>query len=387
MPTTHGNPEEPLASLLIDSVVDYAIFVLDPHGVVRSWNPGAERLKGYAPQEIIGRNFSTFYTPEDRDTGLPARLLARAAAEGRVTHTGWRVRKDGTRFYGDVTITALRDEDGTLQGFAKVTRDRTDQYEADVAMAHALDRERRAAQELARLEEARTQFMAAVGHDLRTPISVIRGSVSLLAGGDDDDRDELIDVIQRNVERLLSMTQQLSELARLGRGQLRLERQTTELADAVRECIRSLRPLLAGIDVQVDVVGTVAVDRIALQRMLVNLLSNAARHSPADSRIAISTRREPSFVVLMVEDQGPGVPPEERERIFDEFRQGRHNEQAEGLGLGLSIVRHYAQAHGGRAWVEEGDAGGARFGLSLPAAEASPADPEPRAGRADLPSS
>lgn len=356
--------DDALASLLVDSVVDYAIFVLDPHGRVRTWNPGAERVKGYAPDEIIGRDFALFYTEGDREAGLPARLLAQAAAQGRVIHSGWRVRKDGTRFFGDVTITALRDEDDTLRGFAKVTRDRTDQYEAEVAMSRALDRERQAAQQLTELGEARTRFLAAVSHDLGTPLGVIRGTLQMLDGPPD-----VVDVLRRNVDRLGAMARQLSELSRLQRGMLDLRRQPLDLAVTVPDVIASLGPALDGFPIAVDVEGTVEVDRLAFERTLMNLLGNAIQHAPPGTQICVDTEPREDHVVISVEDEGPGIPKHEWETVFDEFRQGRHH-SGRGMGLGLSIVRHYARAHGGDAWAEKGRTGGARVRVSLPRAPA-----------------
>lgn len=356
-----------LQALLIDSVVDYAMFVLDADGVVRSWNPGAERLKGYTADEIIGQSFSVFYPPELREEGLPDQLLARARQDGRVTHTGWRVRRDGTRFWGDVTITALQDESGELRGFAKVTRDRTEQHQAEVAMAETLERERHAIEELEAMQLARGRFLAAVSHDLRTPLGVIRGSLHMLREAVDDPGDqELVQVVERNVDRLHGMTSQLAELARLERGAVDLQPIPVDLADAVARVVQTLGPLLDDVEVVVDVTGRADLDPMAFERALTNLITNAVRHTPSGSTVTISTREEDGLV-LCVEDEGPGVAPEERDEIFLEFRQGRVRQAGGGLGLGLSIVRHYAEAHGGRAWVEDG-AVGARFCIGFPAA-------------------
>lgn len=368
-PRPFRDSDESLTSLFIDSVVDYAMFVLDPHGAVRSWNPGAERLKGYRADEIIGRDFSIFYTEPDRQAGLPAQLLAQATADGRVTHRGWRVRKDGTRFFGDVTITALRDDDQVLRGFAKVTRDRTDQHEAEQAMAQALERERLAAHELTRLEEVRSQFMAAVSHDLQTPIGAIQGALGLLEDTDDEDQRELVAVVRRNLGRLTGMTRQLAEASRLERGRVHVEPRPTDLAEAVDECVLALRPLLDDRPVHAKVDGVAEVDPVALQRVLANLLTNAHRHGPPGTPVTVRTGPPgDGRIVVAVEDDGPGVAPDERERIFDEFRQGDGAGATGGLGLGLSIVRHYVEAHDGRAWVEEAAGGGARFCISLPVA-------------------
>lgn len=357
---------EKLTALLIDSVIDYAMFVLDPDGRVRSWNPGARRLKGYDPHEIIGQHFSLFYTEEDRAAGMPGRLLGQAASEGSVTHSGWRVRKDGSRFWGDVTITALHDEEGTLSGFAKVTRDRTDQYLAEEAMAQALERERRTAQQLAQLEEDRSQFMAAVSHDLQTPLGAIQGSLAVLDEGDDEQQ-ALVAVIRRNLERLLTMARQLAEASRLERGRVKVAPRPTDLRAAIDECIAAMRPVIDGRDFVVDVDGSAQVDPLAFQRVMTNLLTNAHHHAPPGAPVAISSRDEGDFIQVAVDDEGPGVPAEERQRIFEEFRQGGRRGGDAGLGLGLSIVRHYVEAHGGRAWVEDGTTGGARFVITVPA--------------------
>ena len=364
-----GDSDRALTDLLIDSVVDYAMFVLDVHGGIRSWNPGAERLKGYTADEIIGQNFSLFYTDADRADGLPSRLLATAAAQGRVRHTGWRVRKDGTPFYGDVTITALRGDDGELLGFAKVTRDLTERHEADIALGRALEREREAAHELARLDETRTKFMAALSHDLRTPLGALQGSIDLLrTGGPQVDQGQVLDLMERNVARLLAMTTQLSEISRLQRGQLTLEREAIDLRAAVDECLHEIGPVITDVEVEVSVHGMLHVDPLALQRVLANLLTNAVRHSPSGATVTVRSRTDTSSVVLMVEDRGPGVAAAEREVIFEEFRQGRDRRAGSGLGLGLTIVRQYARAHGGDAWVEDAEDGGARFCVALPPA-------------------
>lgn len=357
--------EESLTSLLIDSVVDYAIFVLDVHGGIRSWNSGAERLKGYRAHEIIGKDLSVFYTDEDREAGLPARLLARAEADGRVTHSGWRVRQDGTRFHADVTITALRDDAGELQGFAKVTRDRTSQHRAELAMSQALERERQAAHQLTQLDEARTKFMAAVSHDLQTPIGAILGSLELVEGPADEGDAELFDVVRRNAERLRSLAGQLSEMSRLQRGRLEIEREPSDLAELVRGCVATLGPLLGDVEVRVEVEGTVHADPQAFDRILTNLLTNAAQHSPAGAPVTITSQDEGSAIMVCVEDHGPGVAPEDRPHIFEEFRQGA-GPHGDGLGLGLNIVRHYVEQHGGRVWIDDGDHRGARFCFTLP---------------------
>src|SRR5690348_3529298 len=163
-------------SLLVSAIAEYAIFMLDPDGVVSSWNEGAQRIKGYRADEIIGKHFSIFYTPEDRAAKKPPRALHRAEREGQFTGEGWRVRKDGSRFWASVVITALRDETGKLLGFAKVTRDASDKHQEE-------ERLRQHARDIDELDRAKTQFMDLVAHELRAPLTLIRGYNSLLERG------------------------------------------------------------------------------------------------------------------------------------------------------------------------------------------------------------
>lgn len=365
---------EQLVALLVDSVVDYAIFVLWPDGTVRTWNPGAARLKGYERDEIVGEHFSTFYTPEDREDGLPATLLAETRREGRVQHRGWRVRADGSRFWGDVTITALRDDGGELVGFAKVTRDLTERHEIETARQRALEREREAAVKLADLDERRRRLLAGISHDLAAPIAVVRGTVELLIDEPDmdpEERTEMLRLISRNADQLDRLTGQLRELSRLERGQVDLDPRRISLETAVDECVGNLRPLLDGLTVEIEATGDVEADPLAFERVLTNLLTNAARYSPEGGRIRVVSDDRPDVLAIGVTDEGPGVEQGDAGQIFDEFQRGSAEPDGAGpagLGLGLSIVRHYVEQHGGRVWVESEPGEGAAFWFTLPAA-------------------
>jgi PAS domain S-box-containing protein len=364
---------EQIAALLVDSVVGYAIFVLDDQGHVRSWNPGAERLKGYTREEILGEHFSTFYTPDDRRDGLPARLLLQAEVHGQATHRGWRVRKDGTRFFGDITITAMRMPDGELLGFAKVTRDLTEQHETELAQRRVLERERAAARELERLGDLRSRFLAGISHDLGTPIAVILGSTEVLSDGDLDpqERSELVATIARNARQLHGMVGQLRELARLEAGALPLDRQPVSIRAAAEACVEDLAILLQGLQVEIEAEGHLQADPLALRRVLSNLLTNAAQHSPPGGRLRILAEDRGDQLAVGVADEGAGVAPGDAEHIFEAFRQGGSGgvRRSEGLGLGLSIVHQYVEQHGGQVWVESEPGAGATFWFTWPAAE------------------
>jgi PAS domain S-box-containing protein len=366
--------DQRLAGLLIESVVDYAIFALDPRGFVRTWNRGAQRLKGYTADEIVGRHFSAFYTPDDRESGLPDALLVGAETEGAVSHRGWRVRKDGTTFWGDVTITALRDATDGLVGFAKVTRDRTTMHEQEEALGRALARQRQAAVELAELHRARTRFLASIVHDLSTPITVVRSSLQLAMNGQDPDGGpqgvgRLLAVARRSADELEQLRAQLQEFSRLDAGAVELDLHTIDLADLVDRLAGDLSevfepPILAEVERSLYVVA----DELALRRILTNLLTNAARYSPHDRPIRVRTApaSTPDRVAIGVSDEGPGISPADRQRVFQEFWSGRGDTRLErGLGLGLSIVRGYVTEHGGDIWIDSTEGGGTTFWFTL----------------------
>ncbi len=211
--------------VLVSQVLDYAIIALDAQGIVETWNAGAEQVKGYLADEIIGKHFSVFYTDEDRRAGLPLRLLDEARAYGRVEHTGWRVRKDGTRFWGDVVITALHDDRGRLTGFGKVTRDLTEHVS---------------------LEAARESFFRGISHDLKTPLAALKGFASILADDQDpDQRRQVAARLEANVDRLTAMVNELVEHAQLRAGTVPMTLERVALADLVEDAASNLGPLLA----------------------------------------------------------------------------------------------------------------------------------------------
>ena len=206
--------------LLVGQVVDYAIIGLDPQGIIQTWNLGAERLKGYTAEEAIGRSFAMFYTEDDRQAGLPMQLLGVARETGRVEHTGWRVRKDGSRFWGDVVITALHDDAGNLTGYAKVTRDRTD---------------------LKSLEDAQDAFYAAFNHDFRTPITALKGFVDAIRdAADEDEREHLIERVESSADRLLGMVEGLVQFATHRAEQATLMLADIDVAQVVRGAVQDL---------------------------------------------------------------------------------------------------------------------------------------------------
>jgi PAS domain S-box-containing protein len=360
--------------LLVAAVKDYAIFLLDPDGRVMSWNTGAEWIKGYRGQEIIGTSFTHFYLPEDVAAGVPAAALAEAREHGRFVGYGWRVRKDGSHFYAHVTITALRDASGTLWGFAKVTQDVTERRRVEQQLRDSLEREQAATRHLRALDHMKSTFLQAVSHDLRTPLASVLGiAVTLQRHRQQLEASEFAELLQRlgrsarKMDRLLN---DLLDLDRLAQPTVSPERERVDLGELVQRVVKDASvELLERRPVHLEACRLeVEVDPHKVERIVENLLANAARHTPPGTPVWVRVAPHAGGALLVVEDAGPGVPGELRETIFQPFRQGpRLALHAPGLGIGLALVRVFAQLHGGAAWVQDRSEGpGASFRIHLP---------------------
>ena len=371
--------------LLVGQVADYAIIALDPQGTIETWNLGAERLKGYREHEALGMSFANFYTAEDRRAGLPARLLETARQDGRVQHAGWRVRRDGTRFWGDVVITALHDDAGTLTGYAKVTRDRTD---------------------LKRLEEAQDAFYAAFRHDFRAPLSALHGFVQLLREADEEDRDHLFDRIESSADRLMAMVEGLVEFATTRAGAAHLTPETVDVAQVVRDVVADLGPELRPRRVVVTGEEALAVaDGEALHRVVTNLVVNALKYSAPDTPVHVAVALAPGElpsadpgegdgsgdagpdrgpqqgVEIRVQDRGRGIDPRDLERVFEELERGRLAVADGGTGLGLASVRQLVEQQHGTVRLESELGHGTTAVVWLPRQQR---DPHPGAGQSPV---
>jgi PAS domain S-box-containing protein len=355
--------------LLVAGVRDYAIFVLDAGGHVATWNAGAEHMKGYDAAEVVGRHFSLFYTPEDRDRGHPAEELVIAAREGRYEEEGWRVRKDGSRFWANVLITALRNDHGTLIGFAKVTRDLTERRAADEAV-------RRVNQELRRTNEELQEFASAAAHDLQEPLRTISGFAELLGQryGDElpGDARVFLDRIGVGTLRMRDLIQGF--LAYAGAGTHELRRERVEIARLVAPVLDGLSGAIEerGAQVELDVDGAPAVhaDPPMVEIVLQNLVSNAIKYAgDGPPLVRIAAAADGDAVRVEVSDNGIGIDPAEHAAVFESFRRVQPAPETPGTGLGLSIARRIVQRHGGRFGVESAPGQGSRFWFTLPAAE------------------
>jgi PAS domain S-box-containing protein len=363
--------------LLVHSVKDYGIFMLDPDGRVASWNEGAQRMKGYTAGEIIGRHFSTFYPPEDVAAGKPAWELEVAVRDGRVEDEGWRVRKDGTRFWANVVITALVGADGLLKGFTKVTRDLTDRREAEL---RALEATRRAAESEAS-SRAKSEFLAAMSHELRTPLNAIGGYTELLAmglrGPVTEAQQADLERIGRSQRHLLSIINDLLNFSRVEAGQMEYEREPVPLHETVAVVALMLEPQAAARGIafasgRCPESLVALADRVKVEQIMLNLCSNAVKFTAAGGRVEVVCHGGDGRVVVEVRDTGEGIPAEETERIFEPFVQlGRGLTSAhEGTGLGLAISRDLARGMDGDLTVRSTVGEGSTFTLTLPAFEA-----------------
>lgn len=351
--------------LLVESVIDYAIFLLDTTGHVESWNSGAERLKGYTRDDIVGHHYSIFYPPEYREEQLPERLLTEALERGHVEHSGWRIRQDGTRFWANVVITALHDDAGRHRGFAKVTRDMTEMYEAELAREQALRERQHALDRLEELVRWRQDFTDWIIHDLQTPTMAITAFTQLLQDGglSGAERAELLDRIASNAGTVQHLVDDLRAYTRLSSGQVELRAETVAVRDLVTRLLDDMAPILAEHPVDVNIDGIeVEVDPQAFERILRNLLANAARHTPAGTAIRVTGRSAGAGTVLSVADDGPGIPGHLLPRVFARFESSGRG----GMGLGLTIARRYAELHGGTIDVDSAPGEGTTFHVTLP---------------------
>ncbi|KRE18326.1 histidine kinase [Bosea sp. Root381] len=368
--------------LLVQGVTDYAIFMLDEQGIVSNWNAGAERIKGYLPEEIVGRHFSIFYTEEDREGGLPARALDIARSAGSFVTEGWRVAKGGKRFWAAVVIDPIRDDGGTIIGFAKITRDMTASKEAERALAAASE----ALYQSQKLESL-GQLTGGVAHDFNNLLTAVIGSLQLLRKQVTDDRQQrLIDNALEGATRGVTLTQRMLSFAR----KQEIQPRPVELLEAVS----GMRPLLdrsLGPEIQLDIAipdGLLPafVDLNQLELAILNLVVNARDAMPAGGTITIRAeeRTVPAegpdglaagdYLYLSVIDTGAGMATDTLAKAVEPFFTTKG--VGKGTGLGLSMVLGTAEQHGGRLQLESSPGQGTAAHLWLPASEPRAGHPE-----------
>ncbi|WP_447984919.1 hybrid sensor histidine kinase/response regulator [Nitrospira sp. Nam74] len=368
--------------VLVEQVKDYAIFMIDVHGRVMTWNMGAEVMKGYRADEIIGQPVSLFYTEADLQRKKPQRLLSVARTAGRVRDEGWRVRKDGNRFWADVIITRLEDDTGRIRGFAKITRDLTEQRRMQQrAEERARDLEA-ANQKLRELDQLKSAFVATVSHELRTPLTAIKGySNNLLAGVAGSLPDKAVSYLTRiehNADRLTRMISGLLDLARIEAGQLTLRVGPVMLSDVVKEVVEGLQSLarekMIVVTSHSEDLPAIQADRDRVFQILANLIQNAVKFTPQRGRVDISlATSDDGGVEVTVRDTGPGIPADKLDKVFERFyRLPTIGSESGGAGLGLAITKSLVELHGGKIRVESTCGEGSQFVFRLPPMPATP---------------
>lgn len=376
--------------LLVGEVAEYAIFMLDREGNILTWNEGARRAKGYDAEEVIGRNFSNFYTPDDQRAGRPAQLLRKAAAEGSARDQGVRVRKDGSRFHADVLITALHDSARGLVGFTKVTRDITDQIRV-----RDMEAARIAAEQA---NEAKSRFLAVLSHELRTPLTPVVSALDHLRENastmSPEELAETIDLARRNARLEAQLIDDLLDITRIERGKIELHNEAVELHRTINDVVRMCQPEGAGNHVQVATNLSATAkwiwgDPTRIRQVIWNLVNNAVKFTPERGIVLVATRNPTaSQIEVSVSDTGAGIAAENLARIFEPFEQGDRvlRRGRGGLGLGLAICKSLVSLHGGSISAEsEGVGKGATFKVTLPAFAFCPVAPKAKA-KADGPS-
>ncbi len=387
---------------LVDAVRDYAIYMLDPEGYVVTWNSGAERLKGYTADEIVGKHFSTFYPPERAAEGFPAQELEIARTEGRFEEENWRVRKDGSRFWANVVLTAVLDRNGKLQGFSKVTRDITERHELELAAQNLTRELNRRVEELAATNEVLAEknqeiesFVYSVSHDVRGPLvnlqgfnreiqrscrelsDLIESNPSIpaplrrnIAGILDGDIRESSGFMESAVTHLGRIVDGLLRLSRLGRVEYQCRK--VDVNEMVLRIVRSMQTAIQAkrATVQIHHLPEAWADASGVEQVFSNLISNALAYSDPsrDCKIEIGGDVVEDRVVYYVKDNGLGLPPEAAQKLFTAFRRF-HPFAAPGEGMGLATVKRIVDRLGGRIRVDSQPGEGATFTFEFPDTE------------------
>jgi hypothetical protein len=354
--------------IVLESVEDRAVCLLDHTGAVSGWNVGAERLFGYTAEELIGRPFGLLYPRDDCEQGVPSRQLTAAESEGRLALDGVRCRRDGGLFDAHVVLTAVRDLDGRVRGFSLVVTDLTERNRLE-------DDLRRRAADLEAANRTKEDFLATLSHELRTPLNAMLGWTRLLRLGklDAAGTSRALQTIERNAHVQARLISDILDVSRIVAGSLPLDLRPTDLAPVVEATVDGLRRAAEAkgiaLELRVQVDGAILGDPLRLRQALGNLVDNAIKFTPSGGSIWVLLDLQGTHAAVTVSDTGEGIAADVLPYVFDRFQQGdpsvtrRHG----GLGLGLSIARHIVEQHGGELTVRSGGKGqGATFSVLIP---------------------
>lgn len=363
--------------LLVDSVQDYAIFMLDTNGYVRTWNKGAQRIKGYKQDEIVGKHFSSFYTAGDIASEKPKKELEIAVRFGRVEDEDWRIRKDGSRFWASVVITALRDKGGELVGFGKVTRDLTERklHEDQLSRANTLLKAQQ--RDLEQLNQSKDEFISLASHQLRTPATAIKQWLGLYVEGLHTGLPpQHLDIIKKayeSNERQIQIVNDLLKVAQVDAGKVRLRLDEIDAVALAREIIEDFREIVAqrqqNIKLKAETKpGIIQADRRNLRMALENLISNASKYTYPKGTITIRLYHDDDTMKIAISDTGVGIARQDIPTLFGKFKRVPNalSDEVGGTGLGLYWASKIVQLHGGGIEVKSKVNVGSTFTVSLP---------------------
>lgn len=372
--TSDAPPHEETFRLLFDSIQDYAIFIMSRDGIVRTWNRGAEMMKGYRADEIIGHSFSRFYLPSDVEADKPSILLSQAAQDGRVTDEGWRVRKDGSHFWASIVITALYNQTGEIQGYAKITKDMTSRKQMEDNLHDTLFLLAQANKKLEDLDHLKTLSISVATHELRSPLTAIKAYLDNLSEGVAGELSEQVcyylSRIRHNTDRVIRLVNMFLDISRIEAGHMELELDTLFLAEVIGDVLRDFECMARNKEISIHastIINTpVKADRHRVEQVLHNLLHNALKFTPEGGEIVVQAQRtHHQHVTITVTDTGCGIPPGHEEKVFLKFYRAPSTVQ-EGVGLGLAVSKSLVELHGGNIWVETEPGRGSKFSFTLP---------------------
>jgi PAS domain S-box-containing protein len=356
---------------LVENVQEYAIFAMNSEGHIVHWNKGATHITGYEEAEVLGSTLDRIFTPEDCEAGAPAQELKAAAELGHASDERWHVRKDGSRFWAIGIVVPIKDESGKLLGFGKFLRDRSDLKQ----LQEKLQLQNEALQ---RHDEGRKRFLATLAHELRNPLSVLSTSTRVLRQHCDATPAITAEFerIDRQLTHVRRLVDDLNDLSRAYREKFQLEKKRVDLRAIARQALESVGALMSDREHETSILlpevpAEVLGDPTRLNQVFVNLLTNAARYTPAGGRIGLTLQVEGTEAVVRINDTGIGIPPEQLANIFELFTQVHtdYSEARAGLGIGLSLTREIVASHGGSIQaVSQGAGKGSQFIVRLPLA-------------------
>ncbi|MEZ4672042.1 MAG: PAS domain S-box protein [Anaerolineae bacterium] len=353
--------------LLIAGVTDYAIYMLDLRGNVKTWNLGAQRIKGYTDAEIIGKHYSIFFSPEDIARKEPNHILETAIRDGRFAGERWQQRKDGSRFRAEVVLTILQDDQNQMIGFSIITKDVTERNRTETALQETLKRE----QELSMLK---SRIVSMASHELKAPLSVILASAETIQTfWEKLDRDKIgrkLSLISQSVRRLTGLIDDILDLGRLQSGQVSfapLELDFDQLCRTIIDEFRGVPEHTQTIDYRCEKSPlNLLIDEKLMRQVMTNLLSNALKYSAPASTVSVILEVKDDLAQLQIQDQGIGIPESELSLIFEPFHRAANVGGVTGTGLGLNIVYEAINLHGGTIHVASEEGVGTSFTIWLP---------------------